>query len=97
MRRDISIASVNVGDQAAKYWLDRLSVQHNAQLPQLEVLDSYYEGEQSLSYMHPEQLRRLGNRVRQVVVNWPELVVDSLDERLDVTGVPARRRAGSRP
>ncbi|WP_167441624.1 phage portal protein [Amycolatopsis vastitatis] len=67
-------------------WITRVSRQHNAQIPQLELLDSYYEGEQSLSYMHPELLRRLDNRVRQVVVNWPELVVDSLDERLDVTG-----------
>ncbi|WP_245782800.1 phage portal protein [Actinokineospora terrae] len=67
-------------------WLQRLSTQHNAQLPELELLDAYYEGEQPLSYMHPELLRRLDNRVRQVVVNWPELIVDSLDERLDVTG-----------
>src|ERR1043165_613452 len=52
----------------------------------MELLDAYYEGEQPLSYMHPELLRRLDNRVRQVVINWPELVVDSLDERLDVTG-----------
>jgi Phage portal protein, SPP1 Gp6-like len=49
-------------------------------------LDAYYEGEQSLSDMHPELLRRLDTRVRQVVINWPQLVVDSLDERLDVTG-----------
>src|SRR3954462_10831236 len=67
-------------------WLTRLSRHHNAQIPELEVLDSYYEGEQSLSYMHPELLRRLDNRVRQVVINWPQPVVDALDERLDVTG-----------
>jgi hypothetical protein len=67
-------------------WITRLSRQHNAQLPHLELLDAYYEGEQPLSYMHPELLRRLDNRVRQVVINWPELVVDSLDERLDITG-----------
>jgi hypothetical protein len=60
-------------------WVIRLSRQHNEQIPHLEVLDSYYEGEQSLSYMHSELLRRLDNRVRQVVVNWPELVVYSLD------------------
>ncbi|WP_344621179.1 phage portal protein [Actinosynnema pretiosum] len=59
---------------------------HNAQLPELELLDSYYEGEQPLSYMHPELVRRLDGRVRQVVINWPMLVVDALDERLDVTG-----------
>nr|WP_246015665.1 phage portal protein [Kutzneria buriramensis] len=67
-------------------WVTRLARLHNAQLPGLETLDAYYEGEQSLSYMHPELLRRLDTRVRQVVIAWPELVVDSLDERLDVTG-----------
>lgn len=73
-------------DLSHSTWLTRLSSQHDAQIPELELLDAYYEGEQSLSYMHPELLRRLDGRVRQVVVNWPELVVDSLDERLDVTG-----------
>lgn len=67
-------------------WITRISRQHDAQIPELERLDAYYEGEQSLSYMHPELLKRLDQRVRQVVINWPELVVDSLDERLDVTG-----------
>ncbi|MEU0885672.1 phage portal protein [Lentzea sp. NPDC005914] len=36
--------------------------------------------------MHPELLRRLDSRLRSVVINWPQLIVDSLDERLDVTG-----------
>ncbi|WP_345033329.1 phage portal protein [Kutzneria kofuensis] len=59
---------------------------HGAQIPDLDVLDAYHEGQQPLSYMHPELLQRLDQRVRQVVINWPELVVDSLDERLDLTG-----------
>ncbi len=75
-----------VDELTPEQWVTRLSRLHNAQLPELELLDSYYEGEQSLSYMHPELLRRLDQRVRQVVINWPQLVVDALDERLDVTG-----------
>lgn len=67
-------------------WVGRLARLHNAQLPELELLDAYYEGEQPLSYMHPELIRRLDGRVRQVVINWPQLVVDALDERLDLTG-----------
>lgn len=47
---------------------------------------TYYEGKQPLSYMQPELLREIGPRVRQVVINWPRLVVDSLEERLDVEG-----------
>ncbi|WP_440901637.1 phage portal protein, partial [Actinosynnema sp.] len=71
---------------SAAQWVARLSKLHDYQLPELEALDAYYEGEQPLSYMHPELTRRLDGRVRQVVVNWPQLVVDALDERLDVTG-----------
>lgn len=42
----------------------RICRQHNTQIPQLESLDSYYEGEQSLSRTYPELLRRLDNRAR---------------------------------
>lgn len=65
-------------------WVNRLVRLHNAQLP--ESLAAYYEGEQPLSYMHPDLLRRMDSRLQSVVINWPQLVVDSLDERLDVTG-----------
>ncbi len=47
---------------------------------------AYYEGKQPISYLPAELIRELGDRVRSVVVNWPELVVDSLEERLDVEG-----------
>lgn len=67
-------------------WVNRLVRLHNAQLPELELLDAYYEGEQPLSYMHPELVRRMNSRLRSVVINWPQLIVDSLDECLDVTG-----------
>lgn len=46
----------------------------------LKLLD-YYEGTQNHSYMHPEL-------VRQVVINWPRLVVDALEERIDPQGFP---------
>lgn len=47
-------------------------------------LDAYYDGTQRLAALGlglPPEMRRL-----QVVVNWPRLVVDSLEERLDVEG-----------
>jgi hypothetical protein len=66
-------------------WVNRLVRLHNAQLPELELLDAYYEGEQPLSYTPPELLQRMASRLRSVVINWPQLVADSLDERLDVT------------
>lgn len=52
--------------------------------------DAYYDGAQRLAALGlglPPEMRRL-----QVVVNWPRLVVDSLEERLDLEGF---RLAGS--
>lgn len=47
-------------------------------------MDAYYDGAQRLSALGlglPPEMRRL-----QTVVNWPRLVVDSLEERLDLEG-----------
>jgi hypothetical protein len=52
----------------------------------LEKWDRYYKGEQPLAYMHPDLQRELAPRISQVVINWPQLVVDSVEERLDVEG-----------
>lgn len=67
-------------------WLKHLISCHDKEIPELERLNSYYEGKQPLSYMHPELQRELDDNVRQVVVNWPRLVVDAIEERLDVEG-----------
>lgn len=52
-----------------------------------ELLD-YYEGAQKLSYLHLELVDTLAERIRQVVINWPRLVVDALEERIDLQGLP---------
>lgn len=67
-------------------WLKRLIAAHESDLPQLRLMDSYYEGTQPLSYLAPEIQSELSDRMRQLVINWPQLVVDALDERLDVEG-----------
>lgn len=59
---------------------------HDSQLSQLRELDAYYEGEQPLSYMHPELVQALEGQIRQVVINWPQMVVDAVEERLDIEG-----------
>lgn len=66
--------------------LRRLIADHDRQLPRLWKLDAHYEGTQPLSYMHPELLALLEDQVRQVVVGWPQLVVDSVEERLNIEG-----------
>ncbi|MCP3800331.1 phage portal protein [Allokutzneria sp. A3M-2-11 16] len=52
----------------------------------MEHFDQHFEGAQQLSYMHPALKDKLADRVRQVIVNWPELVIDSLVARLRVLG-----------
>lgn len=73
-------------DLTPEQWLKRLETAHNEELPALKNLNAHFEGTQPLNYLHPELLRELDNRLQQVVINWPELVVDCLDERLDVEG-----------
>lgn len=67
-------------------WLTLLRDKHSTEMPDLQRWSRYYAGEQPLSYMDPELVRELGHRIRPVVLNWPRLVVDSLEERLDVEG-----------
>ncbi|MFG3585126.1 phage portal protein [Streptomyces sp. NPDC047990] len=74
-------------------WLHHLISCHDKEKRELERLNSYYEGRQPLSYMAPELQNELEESVRQVVVNWPRLVVDSVEERLDVEGFRFPERA----
>lgn len=63
-----------------------LARRHDAELTELRDLDAYYEGTQSLSYMHPEIWAEVHDRIRMVIVNWPQMVVDSVEERLRLEG-----------
>jgi hypothetical protein len=67
-------------------WVNRLSRIHDSEIPQLRELNDEYELKATRAYMHPEIFREIGDRLQQVVVAWPMLVVDSLEERLDVEG-----------
>lgn len=67
-------------------WLEHLIGCHDKCKGALKTLNAYYEGTQPLSYMAPELQRELEETVRQVVINWPRLVVDAIEERLDVEG-----------
>lgn len=57
-----------------------------ASQPELDKWLAYYNGKQNLAYLSPELARELEGRVRSVIINWPRLVVDSIEERLDVEG-----------
>jgi hypothetical protein len=73
-------------DRTADDWVAYLARVHEAQKPGLEELNRYYEGQQPLTYIHPDLLEELGDQLKQVVINWPRLVVDAIEERLDVEG-----------
>lgn len=73
-------------DLTPQQWLKRLEQSHSAELPALKKLNDHFQGTQPLNYLNPELLAELDNRLQQVVINWPELVVDCLDERLDIEG-----------
>lgn len=67
-------------------WVTYLSQTHDAEIKHLQALDDEYQLKARRAYMHPEVMRELGDRMQQVVIAWPMLVVDSLEERLDVEG-----------
>lgn len=64
--------------------LTRLLDQHAALAPALERHERYYQGTQRLEHLGlavPPELRQF-----TVVVNWPRLVTDAVEERLDIEG-----------
>lgn len=73
-------------DLDASMWLGALLDKQRNEVTDLAKWSAYYEGKQPLSYMDPELVREMGHRIRPVILNWPRLVVDSLEERLDVEG-----------
>lgn len=65
-------------------WLKKLDADHARERRDLELYNSHFEGTMPLAYLHPELLAELDERIQQVVIAWPELVIDCLDERLDL-------------
>lgn len=52
----------------------------------LRRYDAYYEGEQPLAFMVPALQREFGDRITQLVLNWPRLGADAYENRLDIEG-----------
>lgn len=53
---------------------------------ELRRLDAYYQGEQPLRFLAPELAVEFGDRLAELVINWPEMVADAYEARLDLTG-----------
>jgi hypothetical protein len=67
-------------------WLTYLAMLHDRELVTLRQYDKYYEGQQPLTYMQADIQRLVADRIWPVILYWPQLVVDSIEERLDVEG-----------
>jgi hypothetical protein len=67
--------------------ITRLERRHDAEIPELEALDRYYEGTQPMSYMHPEIFAEASERIHPVVIMWTQLAVDAIAERLSLQGI----------
>lgn len=50
----------------------------------LAFCDAYYEGQQPLRYMAPALVEEVGERISQLVINWPRLCVDAYENRSDI-------------
>lgn len=46
----------------------------------------YFEGEQPLAFMAPALEAEIGDRITQLVINWPRLGTEAYEHRLDITG-----------
>lgn len=70
---------------APDQWLKRLVTKHQPLMAGLRDLNDYYENEPPFAYMHPELMRELEGRLQQLILNWSALVVDTAEERADLT------------
>lgn len=73
-------------DRTPEQWLAHLVKCHDDCKRALELLNAHYEGDPPLSYLAPELEAEMDQRVRSVIINWPQLVADSLEERIDIEG-----------
>lgn len=67
-------------------WVGLLEAQRLKQLPHLQLMSLYFEGEQPLKYMAAALEAEFGERLTSLVINWPFLAVEAYENRLDVEG-----------
>ena len=71
---------------STKEILEALSGKLDESQSRLARLDTYYEGRQPAAFLSPSSKEALGNRLHVLGVNFPRLLVQSVAERLHVTG-----------
>ena len=56
------------------------------QQARLRALDAYYAGNQPISFISREVREQVGSRLTSLVINWPRIIVDSVQRRCYVEG-----------
>lgn len=64
----------------------KLGKRLDTQARTMKVLDDYYTGNQPLSFLHPDIQATTRMRLTNLAINWPRIIVGSIEERLDVEG-----------
>jgi hypothetical protein len=75
--------------------LSRLDGKLAKQIPGLDRVDKYFEGEQPLKYMAPAMAAEIGDRVSQLVLNWLRFGAEAYENRLDIEGFRYRGSSSS--
>ena len=75
--------------------LVRLDTKLAQQIPGLDRVDRYFEGEQPLKYMARAMEAEIGDRVSQLVLNWLRFGAEAYENRLDIEGFRYRGSASS--
>lgn len=66
--------------------LHKLHTKLTGEQPRLNLLDSYWKGEQAAAFLSPKSAQAIGGRLRSLCVNYPRLAVTSIVDRLRLTG-----------
>ncbi|MGV8883454.1 MAG: phage portal protein [Rhodoglobus sp.] len=69
--------------------LEILTAQLDESQAELSRLDKYFEGRQPAAFLSPKSQEALANKLRVLGVNFPKLLVNSVAERMQVTGFRA--------
>lgn len=88
---DKPTTTVGIDPDGAVKLVDALASKLRQTQQDLNNWDLYYRGKQQLAFLEPDVALHVGERIKSMIINWPRLILDSLEERLNVTGF---RQAG---
>jgi hypothetical protein len=71
---------------SADWWIARLDAELTLKQRSISVYEAYYDGRHPLAFATPKFRSAFGNLLREFADNFCPIIVDSVEERLDVTG-----------